>query len=92
MVTVCILGLTLRDSVGESELECDAPQPTTVKQLIESNQERLAGLVPFMKRGEILVTVNKKVGTLESVVKDGDTLKLAHQSNPVYEGARWQNP
>ncbi len=92
MITVYILGLTLRDRVGESELECDVPRPTTVKLLIESNQERLGALIPFLKRGEILVTINKKVGTLESVVKDGDTLKLAYQSNPVYEGARWQNP
>jgi molybdopterin synthase sulfur carrier subunit len=92
MVTIHILGLTLRDSVGESELECDVAQPTTVKKLIESNQDRLNDLLPFLNRGEVLVTVNKKVGTLESVIKDGDTLRLAHQSNPVYEGARWQNP
>jgi len=25
-------------------------------------------------------------------VKDGDTIKLTHQFNPVFEGARWHNP
>ncbi|MGQ0812051.1 MAG: hypothetical protein ACT4OO_12610, partial [Nitrospiraceae bacterium] len=60
--------------------------------LIESNQDRLAGVIPFMNKGEILVTVNKKVSALDSVVKDEDTVKLTHQSHPTYEGATWQNP
>ncbi len=92
MVTILLFGLTLRQSVGESELQLDVAGPMTVKALLESNQEALAGALPFMQKGELLVTVNKKVGSLESVVQDGDTVKLTHQSNPQYDGAMWQNP
>jgi molybdopterin synthase sulfur carrier subunit len=92
MVTVLLFGLTLRESVGESELQLDVAGPTTVQALLESNQEKLAGALPFMRKGELLVTVNKKVGSLESIVHDGDMVKLTHQSNPQYDGAMWQNP
>ena len=44
MVTVLILGNTLRHAVGESEIEVGLTEPTTVKQLIESNPEQLGGL------------------------------------------------
>jgi molybdopterin synthase sulfur carrier subunit len=92
MVTVLLFGLTLQQSVGESELHLDVPGPLTVQALLESNQDKLAGALPFMRKGELLVTVNKKVGTLESLVKDGDVVKLTHQAHPVFDGAMWQNP
>lgn len=92
MVTVMIFGLTLRDVLGESEVEIEIAEPMTVRSLIESHQDRLGALIPFMGKSEILVTVNKKVGALDSPVKDGDTVKLTHQFNPDYEGARWHNP
>jgi molybdopterin synthase sulfur carrier subunit len=92
VVTVRLFGLTLQQSVGESELQLDVAGPVTVKVLLESNQDKLAGALPFMNKGELLVAVNKKVGSLETMVKDGDTVKLTHQSNPVYDGATWQNP
>ena len=46
----------------------------------------------LLGKGELLVTVNRKVGSMDSVVRDGDTIKLTHQCNPTYEGATWQNP
>jgi len=92
MVTVLLFGETLRQAVEESELQCAVAGATTVKGLLETNQEKLAGLLPFMQRSELLVTVNKKVGTLDTVVKDGDTVKLTHQFNPTFDGATWHNP
>ena len=92
MVTVLLFGLTLQQSVGESELQLDVAEPVTVKVLLESNQEALAGALPFMQKGELLVTVNKKVGSLESMVKDGDIVKFTHQAHPIFDGAMWQNP
>ena len=92
MVTILIFGLTLRGAVGESMLECEVIGPVAVKTLIEANQDRLAALLPFMAKSEILVAVNKKVGELDSVVRDGDTIKLTHQFNPTFEGATWHNP
>jgi len=92
VITVLLFGLTLRERVGESELQFEGSEATTIKKLIESNQERLGGLLPFLDRGEVLVTVNRKVGTLDSPVRDGDTIKITHQTNPIFEGARWHNP
>ena len=92
MVTILLFGLTLRESVGESEVQVEVADQMTVKTLLESNQEKLAGALPFMRRSELLVTVNKKVGSLESTVRDGDVVKLTQQSNPQYDGAMWQNP
>lgn len=92
MVTVLLFGLTLQQRVGESELQLDVACPMTVKALLEANQDKLAGALPFMNTGELLVTVNKKVGSLESVVKDGDLIKLTHQTHPQFDGAMWQNP
>lgn len=92
MVTVLLFGETLRQAVEESELTLDVAGATTVKGLLETNRDKLPGLLSFMNRGELLVTVNKKVGTLDSTVKDGDTVKLTHQINPTFEGATWHNP
>ena len=92
MVRVMLFGLTLQQSVGEAELELEVAGPVTVKALLESNQDKLAGTLPFMQKGELLVTVNKKVGSMDSMVKDGDTVKLTHQAHPIFDGAMWQNP
>ena len=92
MVTVLILGLTLRDAIGESELGIELTQPTTIQELLASNQDRLAELMTFVNNGEVMITVNKKIGALTSIVKDGDIIKFSHQSNQAFEGARWHNP
>ncbi|HEX2054894.1 MAG TPA: MoaD/ThiS family protein [Nitrospiraceae bacterium] len=92
MVTVVILGLTLRDAIGESELEVELAQPTTIKEFLAANQDRLGALMNFLNNGEVLITVNRKIGALSSMVKDGDTVKFAQQSNQAFEGARWHNP
>ena len=92
MVTVRLFGLTLQQSVPESELQLEISGPVTVKVLLESNQDKLGGALPFMHKGELLVTVNKKVGSLDTMVKDSDTVKLTHQAHPICYGAMWQNP
>ncbi|HEX9742843.1 MAG TPA: MoaD/ThiS family protein [Nitrospiraceae bacterium] len=92
MVTVLLFGLTLQQSVEESELQLEVASPVTVKVLLESNQDKLAGALPFMHKGELLVAVNKKVASLDSMVKDGDIVKLTHQAHPIFDGAMWQNP
>ena len=48
--------------------------------------------LPFVVRGELLVTVNRKVGSLDSMVKDGDTLKIAHQSRASHDGTTTSPP
>jgi molybdopterin synthase sulfur carrier subunit len=87
-----MFGHTLREAVGESEIEVEIATPTSVKAILEANQEKLGGALGLANKGEIVVAVNKKVGSLDSIVNDGDTVKLTHQFNPIFEGATWQNP
>lgn len=88
MVTVLVLGNTLRDAVGADEVEVGVSGPITVKKLIEANQEQLGGLLRFVTSREALITVNKKIGTEDSSVKDGDIVKLSFQSRASYDGTR----
>ena len=88
MVTVLVFGLTLRNAVGETEFECEVSEPTTVRTLIESNQDRMGPLLEFLLNRDLLIAVNKKVSGEDTVVKDGDTVKLTHQSRTSYDGTR----
>ena len=88
MVTVLVLGKTLRDAVEESEIEVELAGPTTVRKLVEANRERLSGLLRFIVSREALITVNKKIGTDDSPVKDGDVVKFSFQSRTSYDGTR----
>jgi sulfur-carrier protein len=88
MVTVLIFGLTLRNAVGESELDVELSGATTVKKLVEANQDRLGSLAQYMANREVLITVNKKVSTDDTSVKDGDVVKFSFQSRTSYDGTR----
>ena len=88
MVTVLVFGLTLRDAVGESEFELELSGPTTVRKLLELNRDRLGGLLQFLMNREVMIAVNKKVSGEDTVVKDGDIVKLSHQSRASYDGTR----
>lgn len=88
MVSVQIFGQTLRAVVDEYELDVPVASPMTVKQLIEANQAQLGGLLPYIKSREALITINKKVGSDDSPVHDGDVVKFSFQSRTSYDGTR----
>lgn len=88
MVKVLVFGLTLRDAVGEHEIEVECDGPTTVKKLVEGNPDKLGALLQFMAMREVLIAINKKVSTEDSAVKDGDVVKLSYQSRTSYDGTR----
>ena len=88
MVTILVLGNTLRDAVGESEIEVGLTEPTTVKKMIEANLDRLGGLSRFLIDRETLITVNKRIGSEDSPVKNGDVVKFSFQSRTSYDGTR----
>ena len=92
MVTVVVLGQTLQQLVDEPELELELSGPATLRDLLEANQEKMSRLITLLHKGELLITLNRKVAALESTVHDGDTIKLTHNFNPTYEGPTWQNP
>ncbi|MFO0773386.1 MAG: MoaD/ThiS family protein [Nitrospiraceae bacterium] len=91
MVTVIVIG-QLQQHMPEPEYPVELTAPTTVKTLLEGHEDLFLPLRPFLSSSQLMVTVNKKIGTLDSVVKDGDTVKLTYSANFSYEGARWQNP
>lgn len=88
MVTILVLGNVLRDAVGDSEINIEVSGPMTVKKLVEANQARLGALLPFIAGRETLITVNKRIGSDDSPVRDGDTVKFAYQSRASYDGTR----
>ena len=88
MVSVQIFGQTLRAIVDESELEVSMTNPTTVKQLIGANPAQLGALLPYIKSREVLITINKKIGSEDSPVRDGDVVKFSFQSRTTYDGTR----
>jgi molybdopterin synthase sulfur carrier subunit len=92
MVKVLIFGQTLRDMLKETEMEFELANPMTIRAFMEANHEKLFEALTLAERGQLLISVNKKVGTLETKLQDGDILKLTHQAHFSYEGARWQNP
>lgn len=88
MVLVQIFGQTLRACVEAGELEVTVTGPTTVKQLIEANPAQLGALLQYVKSREALITINKKIGSEDSPVRDGDVVKLSFQSRASYDGTR----
>ncbi|MBX3330996.1 MAG: MoaD/ThiS family protein [Nitrospira sp.] len=88
MISIQIFGQTLRAVVEESELEVQVTGSTTVKQLIEANPAQLGALLPYIKSREALIMINKKIGSEDSPVRDGDVVKLSFQSRTSYDGTR----
>jgi sulfur-carrier protein len=88
MVTILVFGLTLRDAAGETEFECEVSEPTAVRKLLESNQNRMGPLMQFLLNRELMIAVNKRVSAEDTMVKDGDIVKLSHQSRTSYDGTR----
>ena len=66
MVKVLVFGLTLRHAVGAHEIELEVDGNTTVKKLIDAHPAELGAVMPFMLQREVLVAVNKKVGSEDS--------------------------
>jgi sulfur-carrier protein len=88
MVKVLVFGLTLREAVGDTEFELNAPEPTTVRKLVEAHEPQLGALMPFLQNREVLITVNKKISAEDTAVKDGDLVKFSFQSRTSYDGTR----
>ena len=88
MVSVQVFGQVLQTVVEESEMEVPVMAPTTVKQLVEQHPAQFEGLLPYLASREILITINKKIGSEDSPICDGDLVKLSFQSRVSYDGNR----
>ncbi len=93
MVKILIFGLALRDVVEDPEVEISLEKATTFRQLLEDYPDHFQGLMPFLQSNQLMLTINQKISTLESHVKNGDTVKITHQGGDQHaDGAMWQNP
>lgn len=92
MIKVLIFGQMLREALDEPEIECEVSEPTSIRALLESFPANFQSLQPFLSSNQLMITVNQKVSTLETQVKDGDIIKLTHQFHPEHEGMFWHNP
>jgi hypothetical protein len=46
----------------------------------------------FIDNAKLVYVIFRKVAVIDSPIRDGDTIKLTHQTNPIFDGARWHNP
>jgi len=92
MVIVRVFGQNLLECVEEPEMELEIEAPMNVRDLLEGQAEKMGALIEFLHKSELMITVNQKIVTLDSMVKDGDQIKLTHQFNPELEGMMWHNP
>jgi len=63
MVTVQVFGQNLIPCVEEPEMECEIEGSPSVRELLEGNQDKFEGLMEFLRKGELMVTVNRKIST-----------------------------
>lgn len=75
MVTVTLMG-QLQAADGERDLACEVTDPMTVRQLIQRQGRNLRDILQLMKEKKVLVTINKRIASMDTLVHDGDAIKL----------------
>ena len=75
MVTISLMG-QLQTADGERDLACDVPSPMTVRQVIQRQGLQLRHLLQLLREKKVLVTINKKIASDDSLVHDGDAIRL----------------
>jgi len=75
MVTIVLTG-QLQTADGERDLACEMPAPMSVRQLIQRQGIQLRHLLQLLREKKVLVTINKKIASEDSLVRDGDAIRL----------------
>ena len=75
MVTISLMG-QLQTADGERDLACEVPSPMTVRQVIQRQGVQLRHLLQLIREKKVLVTINKKIASDDSLVHDGDAIRL----------------
>ncbi len=75
MVTITLMG-QLQTADGERDFTCDIPAPLSVRQLIQRQGRSLRPVLQLLREKKVLVTVNKRIASEESLVQDGDAVRL----------------
>ncbi|MBI3357366.1 MAG: MoaD/ThiS family protein [Nitrospirae bacterium] len=75
MVTIVLTG-QLQTADGERDLACEIIAPMSVRQLIQRQGVQLRHLLQLLREKKVLVTINKKIASEDSLVQDGDAIRL----------------
>ncbi len=75
MVTIILTG-QLQTLDGECDVACDIDRSMTVRQLIQRQGVQLRHLLQLLREKKVLVTINKKIASEDSLVQDGDAIRL----------------
>ena len=75
MVTITLMG-QLQTEEGERDFTCDVPAPISIRQLIQRQGHSLRPVLQLLREKKVLVTVNKRIASEESMVQDGDAVRL----------------
>ena len=75
MVTIVLTG-QLQTADGERDLACAIGSPLSVRQLIQRQGVQLRHLLQLLREKKVLVTINKKIASEDSLVQDGDAIRL----------------
>ncbi len=93
MVKVLMFGHAIREVVEDPEVELTLDESVSIRQLLGMHQEHFREIMAFLELQELMFTINQKISTLDSLVKNGDTVKITHQGgDQSADGARWHNP
>ena len=75
MVTISLMG-QLQTADGERDLACDVPSPMSVRQVIQRQGVQLRHLLQLIREKKVLVTINKKIASEDSLVQNDDAIRL----------------
>lgn len=75
MVTIVMTG-QLQTADGERDLACQIDRPMPVRQLIQRQGVQLRHLLQLLREKKVLVTINKRIASEDSLVHDGDAVRL----------------
>jgi hypothetical protein len=74
-VTIVLTG-QLQTVDGECDLACEIDGSMSVRQLIQRQGIQLRHLLQLLREKKVLVTINKKIASEDSLVQDGDAIRL----------------
>ena len=75
MVTIVLTG-QLQTMDGECDVACEIDGSMSVRQLIQRQGIQLRHLLQLLREKKVLVTINKKIASEDSLVQDGDAIRL----------------
>lgn len=75
MVTITLMG-QLQTADGERDFACKVTEPISVRRLVQRQGRALHEVFQLLKEKKVMVTVNKKIASEDTLVNDGDSIKL----------------